>query len=535
MAAHPEPSARRPPLDDRRRRGSLLPADVTVQAPPNLAYDDFPRLLDAGIDDWGGVSPVTIDHVNPEAPWPELRAARGRRRAARGLELAPRLPVYPELRRRARPLGRPGRAADGAARVRRARARARGRLGPGETGRASRFVVGARRAAASSTRGASWARRSSSRLFRARGDERQRGVRGGRPAAPRGLRRRGQLRRHAEHPVHERLLLPLRLLRLLEGQAGGEPARRAVPRAARGDRAPRARGVGARRDRGLPAGRHPPGLHGRLLRSTSSSAIKDAVPELHVHAFSRARGLAGRRDARRCRSRTTSRGCATLGLGSLPGTAAEILDDEVRAVICPDKVSTDAVARGARGGAPRRPALERDDHVRRTSSGRGTGRGTCSARASSSERTGGFTEFVPLPFVHMEAPIYLQRARAAGPDLRRVAPPARRRPARAASRGSRTSRRRGSSSAPRACARRCARACNDLGGTLMNESISRAAGSEHGQEMPPETMEALIRATGRVPRSGRRSTATRPRSAAPPRSARRRSPSRSTRPCARRG
>ncbi|MDX6387159.1 MAG: synthase, partial [Gaiellaceae bacterium] len=63
-----------------------------LQAPPNLSYSDFPRLLDAGIDDWGGVSPVTIDHVNPEAPWPELELLRAGTQS-RGLELAPRLPV----------------------------------------------------------------------------------------------------------------------------------------------------------------------------------------------------------------------------------------------------------------------------------------------------------------------------------------------------------------------------------------------------------------------------------------------------------
>src|SRR5438128_4965565 len=74
----------------------LLPPEVSVQAPPNLAYDDFPRLLDAGIDDWGGVSPVTIDHVNPEAPWPEVERLREATRS-RGLELAARLPVYPRF------------------------------------------------------------------------------------------------------------------------------------------------------------------------------------------------------------------------------------------------------------------------------------------------------------------------------------------------------------------------------------------------------------------------------------------------------
>src|SRR5438132_2143963 len=94
MAAHAEP-----PLEDLlwtiAAARLVLGPGWNVQAPPNLSGDDFPALLDAGIDDWGGVSPVTIDHVNPEAPWPELatleHATRGR-----GLELAPRLPVYPE-------------------------------------------------------------------------------------------------------------------------------------------------------------------------------------------------------------------------------------------------------------------------------------------------------------------------------------------------------------------------------------------------------------------------------------------------------
>ena len=82
-------SGRSPP------RASCCRPAIHVQAPPNLAFDDFPRLLDAGIDDWGGVSPVTIDHVNPEAPWPELALLEATE--SRGLELAPRLPVYPEF------------------------------------------------------------------------------------------------------------------------------------------------------------------------------------------------------------------------------------------------------------------------------------------------------------------------------------------------------------------------------------------------------------------------------------------------------
>ena len=94
MAGAPEPS-----LDEELWTAAaarlVLGAEMNIQAPPNLSYEDFPRLLDAGINDWGGVSPVTIDHVNPEAPWPEIERLESATRAA-GLELAARLPVYPE-------------------------------------------------------------------------------------------------------------------------------------------------------------------------------------------------------------------------------------------------------------------------------------------------------------------------------------------------------------------------------------------------------------------------------------------------------
>jgi FO synthase len=73
----------------------VLGPDAHVQAPPNLSYDEFPHLLDAGIDDWGGISPVTVDHVNPEAPWPGLERLR-LATEGRGLQLVPRLAVYPE-------------------------------------------------------------------------------------------------------------------------------------------------------------------------------------------------------------------------------------------------------------------------------------------------------------------------------------------------------------------------------------------------------------------------------------------------------
>ena len=94
MAAHPEPT-----LDELlwtvRAARDVLGEDMKIQVPPNLSYDEFPRLLEAGIDDWGGVSPVTIDHVNPEAPWPEIERLRRATEAA-GHELAARLPIYPD-------------------------------------------------------------------------------------------------------------------------------------------------------------------------------------------------------------------------------------------------------------------------------------------------------------------------------------------------------------------------------------------------------------------------------------------------------
>ena len=95
MAEHPEP-----PLDELLWTAAaarlILPPSVHVQCPPNLSYDEFPRLLDAGIDDWGGISPVTVDHVNPEAPWPEIERLSAETRG-QGFTLVPRLAVYPEF------------------------------------------------------------------------------------------------------------------------------------------------------------------------------------------------------------------------------------------------------------------------------------------------------------------------------------------------------------------------------------------------------------------------------------------------------
>jgi FO synthase len=99
MAAHPEP-----PLDEMLRTLALtrliLGEEMNIQAPPNLSYDGFPRLLDAGINDWGGISPVTKDFINPEAAWPQISRLQSETEA-RGFILRERLALYPEYIRRA--------------------------------------------------------------------------------------------------------------------------------------------------------------------------------------------------------------------------------------------------------------------------------------------------------------------------------------------------------------------------------------------------------------------------------------------------
>ena len=185
-------------------------------------------------------------------------------------------------------------------------------------------------------------------------------------------------------------------------------------------------------------------------------------------------------------------------MSSLPGTAAEILDDEVRAVICPDKIKTGQwleVMEAAHAVGLRSTVTIMYGHVDRYEH---WARHLLRIRALQA-RTGGFTEFVPLPFVPMETPIYLKGRARRGPTYREAVL------MHAVARlvlhpvitNIQTSWVKMGAGGAAAC---LAAGANDLGGTLMNESITRAAGAVHGQEMPPESMEALIRSLGREPR-----------------------------------
>jgi FO synthase len=488
MAAAPEP-----PLDELLWTIAvariLLGPRAHLQAPPNLSYDDFPRLLDAGIDDWGGVSPVTIDHVNPEAPWPELDRLR-KATESRGLELAPRLPVYPEWIS--------GEWIDPG--VMPAVLRASDSLGlaredawsPGEDVSIP-FVP--RDALPIDTR-AELGEEEIARLFRARGHERDRVL-----AAADSLRREvcgDEVSYVVTRNIQYTNVCYFRcgfcafskgkLAANLRGAPYFVPHDEIVRRC----REAWERGA---TEVCLQGGIHP-AFTGDYYLSVVR-AIKEAVPGLHVHAFS---------------ALEVWQGAATLGmpledyltdlrdagLSSLPGTAAEILDDEVRRVICPDKVTTAQwlhVHDVAHRVGLRSNVTMMFGHVEGP---RNWARHLVHAREQQ-RSSGGFTEFVPLPFVHMEAPMWLRGQARSGPTfgetllvhaIARLAlhPWITNIQVSWVKLGAQ-----GVAAALRA-------GVNDLGGTLMNESISRSAGAEHGQEFPPEAMEELIRSAGRIPR-----------------------------------
>ena len=460
-----------------------------VQAPPNLSYDDFPRLLDAGIDDWGGVSPVTVDHVNPEAPWPEVERLRAATES-RGLELAPRLPVYPEwisgewLDPRVLPTV-----------LRASDALGLAREDDWAPGAAVGIPFVPRDALPIDSRD-ELDENEIVRLFRARGRERDRVLAGA-----------DRLRRDVcGDEVTYVVTRNIQYTNVCYFRCGfcafskGKLAAnlRGAPYLVPHDEI--IRRCEEAWERGatevcLQGGIHP-AFTGDYYLSVVR-AIKAAVPDLHVHAFS---------------ALEVWQGAATLGLpletyltklreaglSSLPGTAAEILDDEVRRVICPDKVTTAqwlAVHDTAHRVGLRSNVTMMFGHV---DGPRNWARHLVHAREQQ-RCSGGFTEFVPLPFVHMEAPMWLRGRARSGPTF-------------------------GETLLVHAVARLALHpwitnvqvswvklgaegvtaalraGVNDLGGTLMNESISRSAGAEHGQELPPERMEELIRAARRIPR-----------------------------------
>ena len=483
--------------------------DMAIQAPPNLTPDTFGSLIQAGINDWGGVSPVTPDHVNPEAPWPHLdRLARETERE--GKALTERLTVYPACVERlddwvAEPL-RPAvlRASDaeGFARESAWSPGDRDAVLPAallrrlDDAAAPRPTPRVAALCARAARGDALDEAEIAELFTARGDDLVAVVR-----AADALRREVNgdevtyvVNRNINYTnvcYFKCQFCAFSKGKLSENLRGApydldldEIARRSVEAWERGATEVCMQG----------------GIHPEYTGATYLDicrTVKDAVPGLHVHAFSPLEVWQGAATLGLPLETFLTR-LRAAGLGTLPGTAAEVLHDEVRRDLCPDKLTAGQwleVMETAHRVGFRTTATIMYGHIDRP---RHWARHLASVRELQA-RTGGFTEFVPLPFVHMEAPIYLKGRARRGPTFREsllmhavarlalhpLVPNIQASWVKLGPRG----------------VRACLQAgVNDLGGTLMNESITRAAGAGFGQELPPARMEALVRGAGRVPR-----------------------------------
>ena len=475
----------------------ILPADVHLQAPPNLS-DDFGALLDAGIDDWGGVSPVTIDHVNPERPWPALERLEAVT-VARGFELAPRLTVYPTF------------ALD-----------ADRWLDP-----AMRFPVLARSDAAGFGRdldawtsgghepppvllgpavGPSRAQGAVAEVLAGVLDGQQVGVDeivtlfGARGPSVRAVAEvADDLRRQTVGDVVTFVsnrninytnvcTFKCRFCAFSKGPLSlnlrGDPYLLGIDEISR--RVAEAEQLGAT-EVCLQGGIHP-NFDGDYYLDVIR-AVRAASPTIHIHGFTALEVTEG---AKRLGEPLDSslRRLMEAGLKTLPGTAAEILDDEIRAVLCPDKINTEEwlyAHRTAHGVGLRSNvtimfgAVEQPVHWARH---------LVRTRALQAE-TGGFTEFVPLPFVHMATPIFLQRKARRGPTFRETLLMAA--VGRIAYHGLIPNIqvswvKMGAAGA----AQLLQSGVNDLGGTLIDENISRAAGAEHGQMMDEAGFAAIV-------------------------------------------
>ena len=481
--------------------------EMNLQAPPNLSAGKLSALVEAGINDWGGVSPVTPDHVNPEAPWPELLEL-SQATAECGKLLTERLTVYPGyavageawLDKTVRPQVRGLTDGEGWARV--------DSWSPGQGMSPPKMEGdpwGIRKGGVSrkmeellvkTTTTAEWSEVEIEQLLRSRGDDFEAVC-----AAADTLRKQvsGEVVTYAvNRNINYTNICYFRcgFCAFSKGKMSenlrGKPYNLGLDEIVRRTEEAWSRGA---TEVCLQGGIHPSYTGQTYL--DICTALKAAVPEMHLHAFSpleiwqgaQTLGLTVADFLRRLHD---------AGLGTLPGTAAEVLDDEVRAVICPDKLSTTqwlSVMRDAHEVGFRTTATLMYGHVE-------TPRQVARhfLRLLELQRqTGGFTEFVPLPFVHMEAPLYLQGKARPGPTFREAVL------VHAVARlvlhphfsNIQTSWVKMGPEGVKACLNT---GVNDLGGTLMNESITRAAGTVHGQELCPEGMESLIESVGRIPR-----------------------------------
>ncbi len=483
--------------------------EMNIQAPPNLSPGVLPQIVAAGINDWGGVSPLTPDFVNPEAPWPHLDKLAGETAAA-GKFLEQRLTIYPayasDPNRWLAPELRTAvlRQMDGGGFGR------RDNWAPGEEQPVPEIEAGLLGAqvkaetvsaeiielVARCEAKATLSESEITRLFESRGADFT-------YIAQRANALRQQVNGECVSYVINRNInytnvcyFKCQFCAFSKGKMSenlrGRPYDISAEEIAR--RCEEAWDRGAT-EVCMQGGIHPDYTGQTYLDILQT--VRHATPGMHIHAFSPLEvwqgaatlGLTVRDYLQRLKD---------AGLSTLPGTAAEILDDEVRQDLCPDKLNSSEwleVMETAHELGFKTTATVMYGHIDQP---RHWARHLIEIR-NLQQRTGGFTEFVPLPFVHMEAPMYLKGNARKGPSFREAI--LMHAVARLVFHGLIDNIQASWVKMGREGVRACLNAgVNDLGGTLMNESITRAAGSSHGQEWSPLIMEAEIQAAGRRPK-----------------------------------
>lgn len=476
----------------------VLSAQISIQAPPNLRPDGVLDLMGSGANDLGGISPVTPDHVNPEAAWPQIGALKGML-AQEGYALAPRLPVYPRYIAHRKDWIAPGLHART---LRASDAEGLAREDGWRTGqaveiptlntlpRAARdlaLIVGKAEA------GTRLEQADICRMYAARGAE----VAFLTESADR-------LRAHqAGEGIRYVVNRNINYTNICSFRCGFCAFSKRTTVAAKGDApylltpedvAERAREAWARgaTEVCMQGGIHPSydgNTYLDILR-----AVKAAEPAIHVHAFSPLEVSHGA-SSLNISVREFLLELKRAGLGSLPGTAAEILHDDVRDIICPDKLRTAEwldVVRTSHEVGIRTTSTMMFGHVDAPVHWAAH----LLALRDLQVETGGITEFVPLPFVPDQSPMYRKGQARSGPTWREtlltyaisrlvlgtVIPNIQTSWVKIGRAGALASMRAGA---------------NDFGGVLMNESISRAAGAQFGQEMDTTAFHAMGLELGR--------------------------------------